>query len=226
MSKAAEFGRGTFTYIGNVQEVEEKMSALFSKLESPVLTNIKVEFPTGSLVEMWPAKLPDLYLGEPIVFTAALKRTTGTVKVHGMRGATPWEMVLPMDNGGKEAGVHVLWARSKIQSLLDTVPGGADAEVVRKQVITVALAHHLVSQYTSLVAVDVTPARPQHEKLNENLPLATNLPEGWDQAAVFGALPKTATPAEFQLLLGGAALLFAGLLWARGRRKGWQAHCV
>ena len=226
MSKVAEFGRGTFTYIGNVQEVEEKMSALFSKLESPVLTNIKVEFPTGSLVEMWPAKLHDLYLGEPVVFTAALKRTTGTVKVHGMRGATPWEMTLAMDNGGKEAGVHVLWARSKIQSLLDSVPGGADAEIVRKQVISVALAHHLVSQHTSLVAVDVTPVRPQHEKLSENLPLATNLPEGWDQTAVFGALPKTATPAELQLLLGGAALLLAGFLWARGRRKGWPERCV
>lgn len=194
------------------------MSALFSKLESPVLTNIKVEFPAGSLLEMWPAKLPDLYLGEPVVFTAALKRTSGAVKVRGMRGAAAWEMRLPLDNSGKEAGVHVLWARSKIQSLLDSVPGGADAEVVRKQVIAVALDHHLVSQHTSLVAVDVTPVRPAHEKLNENLPLAINFPEAWNQTAVLGGLPKTATSAQFQLLLGSVSLLLAGLIGMRGRR--------
>ncbi len=220
MSKAAEFGRGTFTYIGNVSEVSEKMSALFSKLDSPVLTHIKVEFPADALVEMWPTKLPDLYAGEPVMFTAALKHAAGVVKVHGMRGATPWDMSLPLEKGGEQAGVHVLWARSKIQSLLDSVQSGADHEVVRKQVIEVALAHHLVSKHTSLVAVDVTPVRPSHEALGENLPLATNLPEGWDHEAVFGRLPNTATPAEFQLLLGAAALLLAGVIGFGARREG------
>ena len=217
MSKAAEFGRGTFTYIGNVQEVAEKMSALFSKLDSPVLTHLKVEFPADSLVEMWPQHLPDLYLGEPVVFSAAIKRKLGAVKVSGMRGATLWEMTLPLNSGSEASGVHVLWARSKIQSLVDSEQNGTDAEAVRKRVVEVALGHHLVSQHTSLVAVDVTRVRPEHEGLNENLPLAVNLPEGWDQAA-FGVLPKTATPAQFQLLLGTLALMLASLLWVGARR--------
>lgn len=218
MSKAAEFGRGTFTYIGNVAEVGEKMSALFSKLDSPVLTHIKVEFPADTLVEMWPQKLPDLYVGEPVVFSAALKHAKGVVKVSGMRGATPWEMTLPLASGTSAPGVHVLWARSKIQSLLDSVQEGADAEAVRKRVVEVALGHHLVSKHTSLVAVDVTRVRSEHESLNENLPLATNLPEGWDQAIASGSLPKTATPAQFQLLVGLLALMLASLLWVKARR--------
>ena len=218
MSKAAEFGRGTFTYIGNVAEVGEKMSALFSKLDSPVLTHIKVEFPAGGLVEMRPQKPPDLYAGEPVVFTTALKGLKGVVKVSGMRGATPWEMTLPLANSTPAPGVHVLWARSKIQSLLDSVQDGADAEAVRKQVVAVALGHHLVSKHTSLVAVDVTRVRPEHEALNENLALATNYPEGWAQASMSGKLPNTATPAQFQLLLGMLALLLASLIWASARR--------
>ncbi len=40
MTKAAQFGRGTFTYIGDTREVQEKMAALFRKLESPVLTDV------------------------------------------------------------------------------------------------------------------------------------------------------------------------------------------
>ena len=40
MTKAAQFGRGTYTAIGDVREVQAKMTALFRKLESPALTDI------------------------------------------------------------------------------------------------------------------------------------------------------------------------------------------
>ena len=47
MTKAAQFGRGTFTFIGDTSEVQEKMAALFRKLESPVLTDIAVDWPSA-----------------------------------------------------------------------------------------------------------------------------------------------------------------------------------
>ncbi len=74
MSKAAEFGRGTFTYIGNISEVKEKMTALFAKVESPVLANLAIRWPAGQQVEMWPKRVPDLYAGEPLIVSARLDR--------------------------------------------------------------------------------------------------------------------------------------------------------
>jgi len=73
-----------------------------------------------------------------------------------------------------------------------------------------------VSRYTSLVAVDVTPVRPDDARLWTHA-LETNLPEGWDYTAVFG-LGQGATPAPLHLALGlGALLLAAALLAWRGR---------
>lgn len=224
MSKAAEFGRGSFTYIGKVQEVGEKMGTLFAKLESPVLTQLHVEFPRGTTAEMWPAKLPDLYSGEPLVFTAAIEGEVPAktiITLSGLRGMTPWQANLALDAStpaSTTASVHTLWARSKIQSLLDGIHSGAETEAVRKQVIEVALAHHLVSKYTSLVAVDVTPVRPAHAALSENLPVATNLPEGWNYDAVFGQLPQGATPAQWQILTGSLLLSCAVILQLLRRR--------
>jgi Ca-activated chloride channel homolog len=40
MRKAAEFGRGSFSYIGKTEEVQDKMEALFQKLERPAVTNL------------------------------------------------------------------------------------------------------------------------------------------------------------------------------------------
>ena len=44
MTRAAEIGRGTFTHIGSAEQVEERMRALFDKLESPAVTNLSVTF--------------------------------------------------------------------------------------------------------------------------------------------------------------------------------------
>jgi Ca-activated chloride channel family protein len=220
MRKAAQYGRGTYTYIGSVAEVGAKMRELFAKLEHPVMSHLSVQWPEGMQAQMWPRRLHDLYLGEPVVFAARLQgKGDGPTVLSGLRDNTHWRVQLPLGNGRAGAGIGVLWARSKIGALMDSLHDGADAASVRRQVVAVALHHHLVSKYTSLVAVDVTPSRPQGERLSRgNVP--TNLPHGWQYGKVFGRLPQTATPAELNLLLGALLSLAAVGLHLRLRRRG------
>ena len=44
MTRAAELGRGAFTHIGSVEQVEERMRGLFAKLENPAVTNLTAKF--------------------------------------------------------------------------------------------------------------------------------------------------------------------------------------
>jgi len=219
MTKAAEFGRGTFTYVASAADVETKMSALFAKLEAPVLTNLSVQWddPTA---ETWPAKVPDLYAGEPVVVAARLSAGAGAVTIRGNQGGREWSRrvaVAPPEGAGSE-GVDRLWARRKIAALMDRLAeadtgAGPDRECVKAEVIGVALAHHLVSDFTSLVALDVTPSATKGEACVPR-PIPVHLPAGWDYEHVFGEMPRTATPGRL-LLLAGAALLLAGLLLRR-----------
>jgi Ca-activated chloride channel family protein len=215
LTKAAQFGRGTFTYIGDVREVAEKMGALFRKLESPVLTDLAIAWPGAA--EMWPRQVPDLYAGEPVVVVAALDALAGDVAISGKRGGVAWSARLPLDAGAREPGIGVLWARAKIDALTDALKGGDSESAVRSAVLEVALAHHLVSRYTSLVAVDVTPTAPPGTTSVPNA-LPTNLPAGWSYDAVFGTA-QTATPATLHLLLGLVALLLAAIAWVSSGRK-------
>lgn len=219
MTKAADAGRGSFTYIGKVEEVGEKMAALFSKLESPALKGIELEWPDGVQVETWPARIPDLYLGEALIVSAAFTGLPGSVRVSGLRGSDRWQIDLPLDEALPGTGMGVLWARAKIGSLVSRLREGADENEVRRQVVDVALAHHLVSKYTSLVAVDKTPVRPEGEKLVSAI-LPANLPQGWNYDSVFGELPRGATDSRWHALAGGAASLLAGaLFWGCRRRR-------
>ena len=79
MTRAAEIGRGTFTHIGSTEQVEERMRALFEKLESPVVTNLTATFPDAQ-ADATPALLPDLYRGEPVVLAAKLGGSPATCR--------------------------------------------------------------------------------------------------------------------------------------------------
>ena len=87
---------------------------------------------------------------------------------------------------------------------------GGDVANLRSQVVKVALEHHLVSAYTSLVAVDVTPTAPAGNV--KTALVKASLPQGWS-----GQIPQTDTPATLQLLLGLIALATAGIVAAIGR---------
>ena len=216
MRKAAELGRGTFTYIGRIDEVGEKMAALFVRLEAPVLKNISLRWPAGAHAEAWPARVPDLYAGEPLVITAALDRLDDELQVSGVRAGHIWQARVPLATGQHGAGMGSLWARAKVASLMDSIREGASPDVVREKVIALATAHRLVTRYTSFVAVEQTPARPAGAPL-ESAAMPTNLPAGWEYDKVFGRLPQTGTDSRFALLTGLLCLLLAAvlLIWHR-----------
>ncbi len=214
LTKAAQSGRGTFTYIGDVREVAGKMGALFTKLESPVLTDIAIAWPGRA--DAWPRQVPDLYAGEPVVVVAEVDALAGGVTITGTRGGKPWSASLPLAAGIDEPGIGVLWARAQIDGLTDALEDGSPEGEIRKAIVDVALAHHLVSRYTSLVAVDTTATAPPGVD-GAALALPVNLPEGGSYDAVFGGA-QTATPAMQHLLLGLAALLLAVVAWSRAVR--------
>ena len=218
MEKAAELGRGTATFVSALHEVDEKMGRLFAKLSQPQVTGITVEWP-GQQAEAYPAVVPDLYAGEPIVVTAKLPaapRDGDRLRVSGHSATGGWSTELPLRGTRRYPGVAALWARSAIGELMVRERRGGDAEAIRKAVVATALAHHLVSQYTSLVAVDRTSARPEAASL-EREQVPNLLPWGQSHPAIFG-FPATATGWQAQTAAGLVLVLLAWLLWAFIRR--------
>jgi Ca-activated chloride channel family protein len=192
MRKAAELGRGSFTYIGNVSEVGARMGDLLEKLERPALAGVTAAWPGGleSAVEAYPAPIPDLYAGEPVSFSAKLEgvplaRLSGELVVRGRRGAEAWERRLALGAVEPAPGIAAIWARAKIDRIEDGRYRRVDPAEVRKQALAVALQHRLVSRYSSLVAVDEEAVRPPEARL-EAREIERNLPAGWSWEHVFG----------------------------------------
>ena len=209
MRKAAQFGRGTFSYISDLSEVSTKMAALFTQLESPVMTQLNLIWPKGRSAETWPARLPDLYASEPLVITAKLDSSPDSGEVLSLQGFgvdAPWFRDLKLSRPKNSPGVASLWARDKIAALLDRKHLGDNPAIIREEVLALALQHKLMSPYTSFVAVEEKISRPTTAALKQKS-LPNLVAKGQNLIPV--ALPKTASSAPLSLLLSAIFLVLA-----------------
>jgi Ca-activated chloride channel family protein len=221
MNRAATMGRGTFSYIGKDAQVKEKMTNLFAKLEQPVISDLRLNLANSDqVIEGYPSPLPDLYLGEPLVLAVRTGWENATLRLTGTRLGQPWETLVDTSTYGKREGIGALWARKKIRSQMESLALGADREKVREEVLKTALEHHLVSKFTSLVAVDSVVSRPKEAQAIQAA-VKTHLPQGWQATAVFGGASQTASPAAMRLMVGVCLLVMAGLICIY-RRVRWQ----
>jgi Ca-activated chloride channel family protein len=217
MTEAALMGRGTYTYIGSIEQVKNQMLGLLNKLAHPALTDIQLQL-NGSSVkaqsafEFYPRMIADLYLGEPLVLSyrqnpLAIKEEAN-FSLLGRYADTVWNKPLSLGVKGQQSGLNVLWARQKIAQLsrdqrsamLDN-PSNEQLDKYKQDITQTALEHHLVSQYTSLVAIDLTPTKPAG-LLAQNNQVANHTPKGSTASSPLAQLPATATTAELNMLIG------------------------
>jgi Ca-activated chloride channel homolog len=195
MTRAAELGRGTFTFIGDAAQVTTRMDALFTKIGQPVVTGLAATL-SSSAAELTPQQLPDLYQGEPVLIMAQAEKLSGNLTVTGKIGDAPWSVTVLLSAAAPGKGISKLWARRKISDIeVETTLGTLSPEASAKQILAVALTHQIVSSQTSLIAVDKNPKRPRDQKLTRaDIPL--NLPVGWSFDKVFGTDTPQLSPKQ------------------------------
>jgi Ca-activated chloride channel homolog len=217
LGEAAVAGRGSYTFIAEREQVGSRMRDLFAKLERPALIDLKVKWPQGMSVDL-AAPLPmDLYSGDPIVVLARMPQVaSGEVVISGLVRGVAWTQHLPLTSVGDTSGLSKLWARERIGTLSRQMQLGGDREPLKSAIVELALKHHVVSEFTSLVAVDDEVVRsagsPGHVEQ-----AATSAPVGGAWATV--GFAKTATTAPVWLCAGLVCLcLSLSLFYARFRR--------
>ena len=199
MNKAAMFGRGTYTHIAKLSQVDQSMSELFTKIASPALTDIALDWKNP--VAQNPSTIPDLYQGEPVILTAKLAQKQSDFNISGMvNDSNNWSSQMTMNSDGQSNGIARLWARNQVEELTDNLMLGGDYEMLKDQIIDLGLKHHLITEFTALVAVDKTPDLTRMQQA---------------QAAQDAAYPQGSLGWPMQLLFGLALLLVGIRLYNR-----------
>lgn len=173
MSKAAMFGRGTYTHIAALADVNESMSQLFTQLTHPALTDLAVTWDTTGVVQS-PSVIPDLYMDQPLVITSKTplkqngfnqSKQAPSFVISGLRNEPSggvskqktWSEQITLNDDDRTTGIARLWARNKVEEMTDDLMLGGDYEVLKDEIIELALQHHLITEFTAMVAVDRNP---------------------------------------------------------------------
>lgn len=212
MRKAAQFGRGSFETINNIDQVQERMEQLFSKLENTIVKSPRIIWPVG--VDAWPKRIPDIYHAEPLVvavkFTESIHHLgDANIDVRGdYSDGGIWIDTISMQVPKiySDTGISKLWAQANISHWLDQKYTGLPEDAVRAEVLPIALEHQIISPYTSMIAVEQTVSRPSQDDL-KTAKVSHNSPKGNTMVSA----PQTATQAPLQLLMG-LVFLVTGLL--------------
>lgn len=225
LGKAAEAGRGTFTRISQVAEVERRIDTLFAKLGRPLATGLEIAFEGAQPLDPLPAR-HELHAGEPLIVRARFSRKPSGATVSGWLGDRHWEGRASA-HVTSATGLHVLWARDRIEALSDRLRfadgSRAEREILRDDIRALGLAHHLVTPFTSLVAIDqAPPARAVPAASGRTTPRA-----GWDHMASLAPdrLPRiVALSRELAVALGILLLAFLLLRVGAAHTRGAPAE--
>ena len=201
MNKAALIGKGTYTNIAQLSDVDFIMNDLFVKISSPALTEVQVDWNTSA--EQNPKVIPDLYSDQPVMVTAKLKDFKTNLVLSGFNNTTTFSKVFKMNKDGQSNGVAKLWARNQIEDLTDDymLQNDVNNDELKQQITELGLNYHLVSQFTSLVAVD---KNPELSRLVAMQAKDENRLTTLDQVN----FPQTALGWKWQLILGMVLVIF------------------
>jgi Ca-activated chloride channel family protein len=221
-TKMAQYGRGTFTHVADIQEIQSQMTRLFESIESPVLTDLKLSFEGVEVANVYPAIPPDLFGQQPLlIFGNISKGGVGKLRLTAREGNDLYETSIAFDASKAtfHPGITTLWARQCVEELMDhwrESDENGQAEI-RASVIAHAIRYRLVTRFTSLVAVEEAVVNAGRQ--SKTVPVPTELPAGWQTEKVFGA-PATGTADAFLQTLGLSLLLAGIVLFCFVRRRG------
>jgi Ca-activated chloride channel family protein len=201
----AHAGQGEAFVITKPEQAAAEAERFRAYVSSPVLTNVKLTTNGFHLQELEPMQLPDVLADRPVIclgkWTGEAK---GTVTLSGISGSGPWSQTFEVGQvkDRHHGALRQLWARQRIQALADYDQFGQD-EGRKAEVTRLGLAYHLLTAYTSFVAVDTEVRNAGGGSTTVTQPLP--LPEGVSDAAVGGVASQSVAYAPAPMRMKYAA---------------------
>jgi Ca-activated chloride channel family protein len=155
----ARIGHGEAFVMLPHDDAKQITKKLFRLMSRPSLTDVTIDWGGLPVHDMVPAHPPDLFADRPIVIGAKFDRAaSGTVTIHGQLAGKPYEekldVTLPAAQS-EDASLGYLWARRRITELSDVRPKDEkEQRRIEDDIAKLGLDYHLVTPYTSFVAVD------------------------------------------------------------------------
>jgi Ca-activated chloride channel family protein len=159
LDKIVERTRAASQFVLPEEDLEVKVSAFFTKIKEPLLTNLKLTWPEGVRVsKLYPSPLPDLFRGDQLVLAGRYTGTgEGDVVLEGTINGQPRRLIQRVKFPDQASGndfIPQLWATRRVGFLLDEIRLRGESKELRDEVTELARRYAIVTPYTSYLIVE------------------------------------------------------------------------
>ena len=179
LDRMAKLGKGAVAYIGLDDSTGQVVDEFYDRTSHPALTDVTIDWGDMQVTDMYPSRIPDLFVGRPVILTGRFKGDSSTtIHVKGQVGDMTQDIPIAVnleDSAATHAGIACVWARKKIETLgsQSTYNTNPDLPGEIKQV---ALEYGLMSPYTAFIAVDSSRKTPGDHGITVAVPVP--VPDG------------------------------------------------
>lgn len=172
LDKLAAENAGDADYIEPKEDLELKVSNFFSKVSSPVLSNIELEWGAVQTDLVYPRKFTDIFRGSQVTLIGRYSNTSdlqnAVIRLRGRAGKEDRrfeykELEFPM-RGEKNDFLPRLWATRRVGWLVEQIRTNGENKELRDEVVDLGTRFGIVTPYTSYLATDGS------ERSTANLP--------------------------------------------------------
>lgn len=242
-------GHGQSFYVRPNENIEENVSRLYRRIESPVMTDVKVEFAFDELrtedgppvTRVYPKGTFDLFAGEQLVIVGRYKKFgAAKVVVSGSVDGKTQKFTFPanlIERSKDESFTFIerLWAARRIGEILDELDlKGKNSELI-KELVELSTRHGILTPYTSFLADentrihDLTFNKREAEQRLDSLGVASGV-SGVAQRAYKGQMqramqaPAAESPANLSFAQDSAAMGgMPGMMPGAAQGRSWPA---
>jgi Ca-activated chloride channel family protein len=159
LDRMAKLGKGAVAYIGLNDNSTEAVDNFYECISHPALTDVQIDWGQMEVSEVYPRRIPDLFVGRPIILTGRFEGTTHTtIRVAGWVGGSEKKIRIPVEfdrSAPTHPGLACVWARKRIEDLSTRTAYDMNPSL-SGEIKQVALQYGLMSAYTAFLAVDST----------------------------------------------------------------------
>ncbi len=181
---------GAVEFIHPGERIDDKVVAQFSRALAPRVTELEVRFEGVEGTELAPVELPPLVDAVPwTLFGRYPTPGQGKVTLKGRSGREPFSLTIPVDfaAASDRPAAEKLWAAERIRTWEADELVGRRAERMKERIVQLAVAHQIVTRFTSFVVVEERTGDRRASGQPETRVVPVNAPAGW---AMFGADKK------------------------------------
>jgi Ca-activated chloride channel family protein len=146
---------GTSAYVLPGQKIDEEVSAFYSKVSTPVLSDVKINFHGVTVDQLYPENIPDLFAGNQLVLVGRYREVgPATVDLEGTVNGEAQSFTYPdlqfREVGGEEF-IPRLWATRAVGYYLTQIRLKGEKQEWIDSIVLLSTRYGIITPYTSFL---------------------------------------------------------------------------